>query len=236
MRLTQEEFERRVKKQGNEDYIFLEKYQGNKKPLLIKHKKCGYEWKTKPDNFFRGKRCPLCGGRPKIDTRHYIEEVKKLDKNYQVLSEYKSRHEKVKMLHLECNNIFEMSPEKEKLNMAKRNFIKLIQIDKKGNAVTDSEGNAKYDTFITPTQIPFRKIYDAANLMDDASNEEASAQENIEQMLDMVVDIYNNQFTKDDLLDRLHAPDAVEELQQQIQFIAQGEMDDERKKKLAQMI
>lgn len=55
-------------------------------------------------------------------------------------------------------------------------------------------------------------------------------------MLDMVVDIYNNQFTKDDLLDRLHAPDAVEELQQQIQFIAQGQMDEERKKQLAKMI
>ena len=41
--------------------------------------------------------------------------------------------------------------------MAKRNVIKLTQIDKKGNAVTDTEGNAKYDTFITPTQIPFRK-------------------------------------------------------------------------------
>ena len=120
--------------------------------------------------------------------------------------------------------------------MTKRNFIKLIQIDKKGNAVTDSEGNAKYDTFITPTHIPFRKIYDAADLMDESSNEENSAQENIDQMLDMVVDIYNNQFTKDDLLDRLHAPDAIEELQQQIQFIAQGQMDDERKKELARII
>ena len=120
--------------------------------------------------------------------------------------------------------------------MAKRNFIKLVQVDKKGNAVTDTEGNAKYDTFITPTHIPFRKIYDAANLMDGASDEETSAQENIEQMLDMVVDIYNNQFTKDDLLDRLNAPDAVEELQQQIEFIAQGQMDEERQKKLAQMI
>ncbi|HJA89837.1 MAG TPA: hypothetical protein H9948_03505 [Candidatus Jeotgalibaca merdavium] len=120
--------------------------------------------------------------------------------------------------------------------MAKRNFIKLIQIDKKGNAVTDTEGNAKYDTFITPTQIPFRKIYDAADLMDGAEDENTSAQENIDQMLDMVVDIYNNQFTKDDLLDRLHAPDAVEELQQQIQFIAQGQMDEQRQKKLAQMI
>ena len=46
--------------------------------------------------------------------------------------------------------------------------------------------------------------------MDGASDENTSAQENIDQMLDMVVDIYNNQFTKDDLLDRLHAPDAVE--------------------------
>ena len=120
--------------------------------------------------------------------------------------------------------------------MAKRNFIKLIQIDKKGNAVTDSEGNAKFDTYIPPTQIPFRKIYDAADLMDGTSDENTSAQENIDQMLDMVIDIYNNQFTKDDLLDRLHAPDAVEELQQQIQFIAQGQMDEERKKQLAKMI
>ena len=120
--------------------------------------------------------------------------------------------------------------------MAKRNFIKLVQVDKKGNAVTDSEGNAKFDTYITPTQIPFRKIYDAADLMDGTSDESTSAQENIDQMLDMVVDIYNNQFTKDDLLDRLHAQDAVEELQQQIQFIAQGQMDDERKKQLAKMI
>ena len=120
--------------------------------------------------------------------------------------------------------------------MAKRNFIKLVQVDKKGNAVTDTEGNAKFDTFITPTQIPFRKIYDAADLMDGASDVEKSEQENIDQMLDMVVDIYNHQFTKDYLLDRLHAPDAVEELQQQIEFIAQGQMDEERQKKLAQMI
>ena len=120
--------------------------------------------------------------------------------------------------------------------MTKRNFIKLIQIDKKGNAVTDSEGNAKYDTFITPTHIPFRKIYDAANLMDNSSDVEKSAQENIDEMLDMVVDLYNNQFTKDSLLDRLNAPDAVEELQQQIEFIAQGQMDEERKKQLAKMI
>src|SRR5699024_1965847 len=120
--------------------------------------------------------------------------------------------------------------------MAKRNFIKLIQIDKKGNAVTDTEGNAKFDTYITPTQIPFRKIYDAADLMDGASDENTSAQENIDQMLDMVVDIYNNQLTKEKLLDRVQEPDAVKELQGKIKFIAQGQMDEERKKELARII
>lgn len=120
--------------------------------------------------------------------------------------------------------------------MAKRNFIKLIQIDKEGNPITDAEGKVKYDTFITPTQIPFRKVYDASELMDNSIEGETSAKENMDQMLDMVVDIYKHQFTKDDLLDRLHAPDAVLELQQQIEFIAQGQMDDERKKELARMI
>ncbi|MCF1614625.1 MAG: hypothetical protein L0J18_10335 [Tetragenococcus koreensis] len=120
--------------------------------------------------------------------------------------------------------------------MAKRNFIKLVQVDKKGNTIMDPEGNPKYDTFITPTQIPFRKIYDAADLMDEASAEELSAKENIDQMLDMVVDIYNNQFTKDDLLDRMHAPDTMKELQNQIEFVGQGQMDEERKKELAKMI
>lgn len=123
-----------------------------------------------------------------------------------------------------------------KHTMAKRNFIKLVQVDKKGNPALDAEGNSKYDTFLTPMQIPFRMIYNAADLMDGASDEENSAQQNMDQMLDMVVDIYGKQFTKDDLLDRLHAPDAVAELQQQIEFIASGAMDDERKKQLAQMI
>lgn len=118
--------------------------------------------------------------------------------------------------------------------MTKRNFIKLVQVDNKGKAVLDSDGNPKYDTFITPAQIPFRMIYNATDLM-DGSDEESSKQ-SMDEMLDLVVNIYQKQFTKDDLLDRLHAPDAVDELTQQIEFIAQGQMDDERKKELAQMI
>lgn len=120
--------------------------------------------------------------------------------------------------------------------MAKRNFIKLAQLDDNGEVKLDTNGNPKVETFITPTHISFRKIYDASDLMDGGQDENKSSKEAMDEMLDMVVDIYDKQFTKDDLLDRLHAPDAVEELQQQIGFIAEGQIDDERKKQLAKMI
>ena len=108
-RTTQEEFEIKVKRQSGGEYIALEKYQESRTPLLMRHKSCGYEWKIRPDDFLHGKGCPLCAGRPKIDTSIYIEEVKNLDKNYKVLGEYKSREQKIKMLHLGCGNNFKMS-------------------------------------------------------------------------------------------------------------------------------
>ena len=67
-RTTQEEFEIKVKRQSGGEYIALEKYQESRTPLLMRHKICGYEWKIRPDDFLHGKGCPLCSGRPKIDT------------------------------------------------------------------------------------------------------------------------------------------------------------------------
>ena len=119
--------------------------------------------------------------------------------------------------------------------MAKRNFIRLAQVDEKGNVVSDVNGDVKYETFVTSNSIPLRVIYDSVDFLEGA-DENISPREGMDTMLDIVVKIYKGQFTKNDLLDRLHAPDATEELQQQILFAAQGEMDEERKKQLAEMI
>ncbi|MFE5428168.1 phage tail assembly chaperone G [Peribacillus simplex] len=45
--------------------------------------------------------------------------------------------------------------------------------------------------------------------------------------------MYNKQFTKEDLFNGLHAPDAIQTLQEQIIFVAQGRQNDETKKFLA---
>jgi hypothetical protein len=50
-------------------------------------------------------------------------------------------------------------------------------------------------------------------------------------MIDFVATrIYNNQFTKEELFNGLHAPDASRVLYEQILFITQGAQSDETKK------
>ncbi|WP_239745197.1 hypothetical protein [Mammaliicoccus sp. F-M27] len=109
----------------------------------------------------------------------------------------------------------------------KRNFIRLVK-------EVDEKGEIKYDTYITPAFIPFNLVYEATDVM--SGLEDKSEKENMDIMLDMIVKIYNKQFTAKDLRNGLHAPDATETLQQQIEFIASGAMDDARKKELAKLI
>lgn len=115
----------------------------------------------------------------------------------------------------------------------KRNFIKLVN---NGEDVAKKNAEPKYDTFVTPSFIPLRKMYEATDVMEEMQSGKTSEKQAFDMLMDMVVDIYEKQFTRDDVLDRLHSPDAMEELQQQVQFVSEGQMDDERKKELKKML
>ena len=108
-RLTQKEFENRVNKKWVGEFTVLGKYLTNRTPVLVKHEKCGYEWKIAPSSLFKKSRCPFCARNAKKDTAFYSKEVENLDKNYKVIGKYKNNKEKVKMLHLGCGNNFKMS-------------------------------------------------------------------------------------------------------------------------------
>ena len=108
----------------------------------------------------------------------------------------------------------------------KRNYIQLVKDVKE-------DGTPELETFFTPNFIPFRKVYEAVELLDSDSN---SDKQNMLESFNFIAELYNNEFTTDDLLDRLHAPDALNEIRNQIEFVSQGFMDDERKKKLKQML
>ncbi|MFI8495940.1 phage tail assembly chaperone G [Peribacillus butanolivorans] len=113
----------------------------------------------------------------------------------------------------------------------KRNMIELVKKVK--------EGEIEPVKYLTPVFIPFSVVYEAIDMTQeiDKSEEAKSAiseKELIEKLLDFIANkIYNKQFTKEELFNGLHAPDAIQTLQEQIIFVAQGRQNDETKKFLA---
>lgn len=108
----------------------------------------------------------------------------------------------------------------------KRNMIELVKEVKEGEIVTEK--------YLTPVFMPLSVVYEALDLSEELSKGEAKEKEMIDKLLDFVVNkVYKGQFTKEELMNGLHAPDAIQTLQEQIIFVAQGQQTDETKKYLA---
>ncbi|TDL96682.1 hypothetical protein ERX27_07450 [Macrococcus brunensis] len=109
----------------------------------------------------------------------------------------------------------------------KRNIIWLVKDP--GNTE-----NPELIPYMSSGFIPARLIYDAVSILKELDNpqSELSEQEQIDYLMDLVIKIYGNQFNREDILDRLHAPEFVPSLKEQVQFAAQGYQSDETKKYL----
>jgi Zn ribbon nucleic-acid-binding protein len=120
IRKTTEEFKKEVHELVGDEYTVLGKYENNGsgkngKKILMKHNKCGHEWKARPNNFLTSnQRCPDCYGNIRKTTEEFKKEVYELvGDEYQVLGEYKNSGSKILIKHnsLECNyNKYKVSP------------------------------------------------------------------------------------------------------------------------------
>lgn len=117
----------------------------------------------------------------------------------------------------------------------KRNMIELIKNPEEAN----KGGEVEIERYWTPVHLPLKVMYEAVDLSEEmAKIEEGNSKKTFKDALDLMMDFianraYNNQFTKEDLMERLHAPDAINTLQEQIAFIASGQQSDDTKNFLA---
>lgn len=75
MRLTQEEWDKRVEELGQGEYEFLEPYKDNMTKIRVEHKVCGTEYSVSPNNFTTGYRCPRCASsRGEKNLEAYLKE------------------------------------------------------------------------------------------------------------------------------------------------------------------
>lgn len=105
----------------------------------------------------------------------------------------------------------------------KRNMIKLVKEVKGEEVITE--------TFLTPVFIPFSVVYEAIDIQEEIEKETLTEKELFDRMIDIVANkIYNKQFSTQDLINGLHAPDAALVLEEQILFVSRGYQNDETKK------
>ena len=105
---------------NNDEYIFLEEYQGTHNKIQCKHTICNNIFMVSPNNFISANsRCPYCAkekfitkysGKNQYDqiTTEFVSNFMKSEK-YSLLSPYIKNSEKLKIRHDVCKNEFEMS-------------------------------------------------------------------------------------------------------------------------------
>jgi hypothetical protein len=109
----------------------------------------------------------------------------------------------------------------------KRNMIELV----KNIEEVQKGGEVELEKYWTPPFIPFSKVRQALQMQKELDKEETTELESMELLTQFVVEeIYNKQFTIDDLYNRLHAPDGIAALTDQLMFVAQGDQTDATKK------
>ena len=96
-----------------DEFRVVGEYTNNNEPISMYHKECGREFTVRPSNFKTRKRCPLCHRNFKKTTSQFKKEVFKMVGNeYEVISEYITAKDKIKMKHAICNKIYETTPDK----------------------------------------------------------------------------------------------------------------------------
>lgn len=110
-RKTQEEFVNEINNLYNNEYTILGKYINSGTKILVRHKKCGYEWETYPNHLLRGHRCPNCYGSKKKTTEQFKQDLyDKYGDEYTVLGEYINNKTEILIRHNKCGNEWYTKP------------------------------------------------------------------------------------------------------------------------------
>ena len=97
--LTHEEFLEKFKKQNKnaENIEILGEYKGTLTKIKCKCKIDGYEWETTPSILLnKNSGCPKCGGTMKLTHEEFINRMKEVNNDIEILGEYKGSKTKIK--------------------------------------------------------------------------------------------------------------------------------------------
>lgn len=111
IRKTDECFKREVFELVGNEYEVLDEYINGKTKLAFKHKLCNNIWRTIPEAFINGNRCPYCSHSIQKDTAMFKKDVYNLvGEEYMVLGEYVKNKIKILLKHQMCGSEWLVAP------------------------------------------------------------------------------------------------------------------------------
>lgn len=101
-RLSQSDYEAKVKAQVGDEYTVIGKYINMRTKIKMKHNKCGHIYEVRAESFLGGDRCPYCSVKYK-DTNKYKQELEaKYGDEYTVLGNYIDSKTPILVQHNKC--------------------------------------------------------------------------------------------------------------------------------------
>lgn len=102
-RLTHEEFLEKLY-QINNNIEVLDEYKNNSTKIRCRCKVCNGEWSPIPSNLLKGHGCSICSGNKKYSTDTFIEKIKTVTDDVEIIGDYKSIFEKIKVRYKSCGH------------------------------------------------------------------------------------------------------------------------------------
>lgn len=118
-KITPQEFSDRFYSVSNNEYELLSDYVNKRTKVKIKHIPCGHSFEMLPNSFVKdGQRCPSCRylksaeSKMKSSSKKIVDSINNIcnDENYRIVGRYKGYREFIELEHLDCNNVFEVTP------------------------------------------------------------------------------------------------------------------------------
>jgi hypothetical protein len=151
-RKTLEQFVQEVYSLVKNEYVVNGEYVNSETKIDFTHniEGCMHQFSMKPSNFLSGQRCPVCARRHTDALAKYgnifCKDVENMTNGeYIVVGKYSGVNEKIKIKHLKCGTIFEMTPSHFK--QGQRCTNKECLHDRWSDACASAKGNSFNEKF-----------------------------------------------------------------------------------------
>ena len=146
-KLTKEILQERSDVLHNCEYEMIDIKQDNLRRILIKHKKCGNEYRQKIGNHIqKNQKCSICYGTEKI-TKDVLQKKSndKYNNEYLIIGDPLGYLKNVEIKHLTCGTIFETTPDAHIKNKGGNCFHCFTITTKKMQEMSDEIHNFEYE-------------------------------------------------------------------------------------------